>query len=628
MRKGLEGEDRLGIDERSRLRVIAGFAAFAAFAALATLAGCGGVRSHAAHVDRNPPPPEPLVERMAEPGRYGGRFVIGATASPRTFNALMSNEQNSNDVCDRLFASLTDIDNRTLADVPAIAKSWEWSADADTLTFHLRRGMRFSDGHPLTADDVQFSFDVAMDDSLDSVGKDGLSYTDRKTGRNRYYHCWAADSLTFRIATPRPNAMLLPSASSIRIMPKHVLEAAWKRGTFATAYAVSTPPGQLVTSGPWKVAEFVPDQKLVLEPNPWWFGVDARGRRLPYLDQLVFLIVRDQNAAALKFHAGDLDALDNVRPEDYAGYEAARAGEHFSLDDIGPSLNTNFLWFNLNPAKRDTAGVRTGEPAVGAVKYAWFSQPDFRRAISLAIDRDALIRGPFRGWAVPNGQLLTRGNAVWFDSTVAPPAYDPAAAKRLLAGLGLRDRDGDGVLEDAGGHPVAFTIITNADNTVRKDMATLVCDDLAKIGVHAVLSPVEMSTLVRHIRTDFGYDACMLGLGSASPPDPGMYPNVVKSSGLTHYWHVLQDRPGTPAEAKLDQLFDVVTYSHDAAERHRAYHDISTLINDQAFLIWLPTQILKIPVRSRFGNVEPAAVPHRVLWNIDRVFVRSGSGGA
>jgi peptide/nickel transport system substrate-binding protein len=593
---------------------------------VSVLAGCGsGQGTREAFVDHNPLPPDTMQVRMREPGRYGGRFVIGATASPKTFNALVANEQNSTDVCNLLFESLTGTDNVTQEDTPALARSWEWSSDGCAVTYTLRRGLRFSDGHPLTAEDVRFSFDVVMDDSLPTIGKDGLTWTDPETGRRQPFEYQALDSLTFRVRSPRPYAMMLSAIGTVRILPRHLLEGAWKSGRFASAYNIGTPPDQIVSSGPWRLAEFVPNQKVVLERNPWWYGVDARGRRLPYLDQVVFRIAKDQDAAALMFHAGDLDGLDNVRPEDYAGYEAAQQREGYRMYDIGPSLNTNFLWFNLNLAGRDSAGVRAGEPAVGRVRYAWFSNPDFRRAVSLAIDRDAIVRGPFRGFAVKNWQLLTSGNRAWNDTTIRGPDHDPEAARRILARLGLVDRNGDGVLEDAQGHAVQFTLMTNGDNTVRRDMITLIADDLAKVGIRAIPAPVEMSTLITHIRTDFQYEACLLGLGSAVPADIGMYPNVVKSSGMTHYWHVHQPRPSTPAERTLDSLFARNVYTSDPVVRHRTYHEIAEVMNRQCWFVWLPTQLLELPVRSRFGNVEPTPIPHRILWNVERIFEKSGS---
>src|SRR5262249_38651225 len=126
------------------------------------------------------------------------------------------------------------------------------------------------------------------------------------------------------------------------------------------------------------------------------------------------------------------------------------------------------------------------------------------------------------------------------------------------------------------------------------------------------------------------YDACLLGLGSAVPSDPGMGPNFWKSSGLTHYWDTEQPagRPDTRAEARIDSLFQACVGTTDLAARKRAYGQMSQIVDDECFVIWLPTQLMKIPVRSRFGNVHPSPMPHRILWNSDRIFdKRSGQAG-
>lgn len=590
-------------------------------------AGCAGRKAaDAPFVDREPLPADTMTVSMREAGVYGGRFVVGATASPKTFNGLMVNETSSNDVCAQLYTALSDINYETMQDLPLVAKSWDFSADARTVTFHLRRGLRFSDGHPITSEDVLFSFNVVMDDSLHPSSQDGLSYVDETTGQRTKFTYSAPDSYTFVVTSPRPYALMLSATGTVRIMPKHVLEKAFLAGTFASEYSVSTPPAQLVTSGPWRLKEFLPDQKVVLERNPYWFGVDARGQRLPYLDELVFVVAKDQDAASLKFHAGELDGLDNVRPEDYRAYERAQQAEKFTLHDLGPSLNSNFFWFNLNLAAGDGDGVKAGAPMVGAVKYAWFNNPVFRRAVSKAVDREALIRGPYRGFGVVNWSAMTPGNKLWYDSTLVGVDYDPEGAKQLLASLGWKDGNGDGVLEDTGGHPISFTMITNADNNMRKDMLNLLRDDLAKVGIRMIPAPVEFNTLDTHIRSDLEYDACLLGLGSAVPPDPGMGQNVWKSSGLTHYWYVRQKHPGTPQEARLDQLMAQLVYTPDLAARKQLWREMATIVSDQCWFIWLPTQVMRLPVRSRFGNVQPSIMPNRILWNIDRVFVKPGAG--
>lgn len=592
--------------------------ALAAFGFLAiVLSGCGSEPRRATSRIEQPLPADTLTQRMREVGRHGGRFVIGQTTSPKTFNPHVGSGSSTTDVTTQLFAGLVDIDYHTYEDVPLLAKSWDVSDDHLTYTFHLRRGACFSDGHPLTSEDVLFSFQVMLDDTLE------LSTRSLLRAGGVPFEVSAPDSFTFvvKLAAIQPTA--LPSIGAVRILPKHRLEAAYREGSFLSAYGTSTPPESLVTSGAWKLKAFEQDQKTVLEPNPCWVGVDAKGQRLPYLDELVFLIGKDQATIALRFHAGEIDALDNVKPEDYADFEARAKSEGYSLYDLGPSLNTNFLFFNLNLAKTSGNGRRAGEPIVGAGKYAWFANPEFRRALSLAVDREALIKGPFYGHAVKNFTLFTVANKLWHTADVRKDDYDPEQAKAILARLGFRDANGDGVLEDPQGHRVSFTIKTNGDNNVRMGMATLVQEDFKRIGVEANVQGVDFRALTTNLQDDFGYEACLLGLQTSVPPDPGMAGSVLRSDGTHHYWHPKQAKPVNAFERSLDESFEKVNATTDYAARKAAVDEIQRLLNEESIVVWLPAQIMRLPVRSRFGNVDPSIMPHRILWNADRIFEKT-----
>jgi len=592
-------------------------AACVALVAMWLLSGCGGAGTGgSAFVDHEPLPPDTMTTRMDEPGRYGGRFVAGATASAKTFNPLMANETNSNDVLNQMFVSLTDIDYRNQEDIPVLAKSWEFSNGGRTVTYHLRHGIAFSDGHPITSEDVKFCYDVVMDASDPSFHPSMRDALTMDVGGKKLPFTYSApDSYTFVVTAPATDVLMLSHVANVRIFPKHVLESAYKAGHFASSYTTATPPESLVTSGPWRLKENLENQQTVLMRNPYWMGVDQKGRRLPYLDELVFRVAKDQDVAAQMFHAGELDGLDNVKTEDYKKYTAEQKEKGFLLYDIGPSFNTNFLWFNLNRVRKPEKGKKVGDPKVDGYKFAWFSNPDFRRAMSMAVDRDAIIRGPYYGYAVKGWAIFSSGNPRWYDSTLTAPDFDPEGAKKLLDQLGLKDKNGDGVREDAAGHDVAFTMIYNGDNKLRQAMATLLQDDLAKVGVKLTPSGLDFNTLINKTRTQFDYEVCLGGLGSAVPSDPGMGPNFWKSSGLTHYWDIGQPHPETRAEARIDSLYQVNVGTTDLAVRLAAYRQMAQIMNDECFVVWLPTQLLKIPVRTRFGNVHPSPMPHRILWN-------------
>src|SRR5262245_49898701 len=587
--------------------------------ATALLSGCGGAgQAKSAYKDTVPLPAEPLVVEMAEPGTYGGRFVFAETAPPRTFNTIMANESSSYDVTDgRLYVPMLDFDNATEEMKPRLASSWEISPDGKTSTWHLRRGAAFSDGHPITSADILFSFEVYMDDTLH------VSLYDFFKPYGQKFKLSAPDSYTVVIETAGPYAMLVPVVGSVYIVPRHMLEPAYRAGRFAPAYNVNTPPESVVTSGPWKLKEYVPNEKTVLTRNPYWCGVDSKNQRLPYLDELIYLIVPNQDTAALKFEAGEVDALDDVKAENFQTYLTNQNKGNYTFYDLGPTLNTNFFWFNMNRVRDSKSGKKLGSLYADPVKYAWFVNQDFRKAVSKAIDREAIIKSVYYGYAVKNWSTMTPGNKTWYTPEVVHYDYDLEGAKKLIAGLGWKDTNGDGIVEDQQGHPVRFNLKTNSSNVMRVAMANFIKDDLAKIGIAVDVTPLEFNSLITNLRQDFQYDAILLGLQSATPPDPGMGQNVWRSSGITHYWNVKQPKPETPTEARVDQLMSENVQTNDVAERKRTWKEMQDLVNEQCFIIWLPVIQFKVPVRNRFGNVHPTIIPHRILWNIDRVFVKA-----
>ena len=577
-----------------------------------------------AYKDEIPPPAEPLIKELPAVGTYGGRFVLGETNNPRTFNGMMANETSSTDITDRLFGFLVDFNLATQQYEPGLAKSWEVTPDGVTWTFHLRKGAAFSDGHPITAEDVLFSFEVVYDETLHPAMQEML----QSEGKN--FTVTAPDPHTVVINTGKPHAGLLDALTpgSLPIIPKHVLQDPYKNGTFAAAYNVSTPPENVVTSGAWKLAQHVTNEKTVLVRNPYHYAFDQNKQRLPYLDELVLVVVPDQDAADLKFRSGGVDAVDDVKPENYRWYEENQQKGNFTLYDVGASQGTHLMWFNLNKVQppirgtKPTHGKRLGEPFVDPVKYEWFNHPDFRRAVSMAIDRDALIKGAFFGYGEKNWSQSTSSNKTWYTPDVVKHDYNPAEARKLLAGMGFRDANGDGVLEDARGNQVSFMLKTNSSNALRVSMANFIRDDLAKVGIRMTLTPIDFNTLISNIIDNFQYEAIILGFQSSVPPAPYGGQNVWRSSGESHFWFIRQQKPATALEARVDRALDEMLSTQDRAVQLDRWKEIQNILNDQAWFIWLPIQRIKVPVSNRFGNVQPSVMAHRILWNIDRVFVK------
>jgi peptide/nickel transport system substrate-binding protein len=553
--------------------------------------------------------------KVGEVGSYGGRFVTVGNTAPNTFNPVTSSSAYTVEIVTRMFVRLMRVDPVTQEETPELATAWEMASDGMSCTFHLRRGAMFSDGHPITAADVVFSLEANLDPSVNSINRDTLMMDGQP------FKFSAPDPFTVVVRAPRPNGSLVSLLQAVMIGPKHVLEPALRNGTFNSAYGVNTPPEQLVTSGAFLLKEYLPNERTVLVRNPYWFGVDAQGQRLPYLDELIFRVVPDQEATNLTFRAGEADTVARPSSADYEWYAAHQKEGEFTLYDLGPELSTWYMVFNLNRMK----GAEDREPAVGHVKYEWFKHAAFRRAISSAIDRDAMIKAIYYGNGVKSWSSSTPGDVVWATPDVPRDDYDLDRARRLLASVGMTDRDGDGLVEDARGHAVTFSLKVTANNATRVAAANFIRDDLSKLGIKVILTPVEFNTLSVNINHDLQFEAAIIG-HFRPRPGPLSAARMLRSTGNLRPWHRPQAKPDSAEQARVDWLLDHITADTDLEQRKRWWTELHTIANQQGWLIWLPVQTLKVPVRNRFKNVRPSGAfngASSVLWNADEIFIKN-----
>jgi peptide/nickel transport system substrate-binding protein len=207
-----------------------------------------------------------------------------------------------------------------------------------------------------------------------------------------------------------------------------VLEAEYRAGTLAKAWATDVDPSHVVGLGPFRLGSYRAGTAVVLERNPYYFKRDTRGDRLPYLDELRFVFAPNEDAQALRFGAGDLDVVDRMGGEQFARL-AQGPPANIAVRDLGPGLDYTFLLFNLNELPGTVPdGVR--------VRQRWFGDREFRRAVSLAIDRAAVARLVYAGRATPIGWHVTPGNRLWYNQGLHVPARSIADAKRALTAQG------------------------------------------------------------------------------------------------------------------------------------------------------------------------------------------------
>jgi peptide/nickel transport system substrate-binding protein len=562
--------------------------------------------SSVAHGAQSQAGEERMVAESAS-GRSGGRLVIAMRSEPKTLNPVLAQDAPSRDVIRCLTADLIEINRVSQKTEPALAKSWTISRDAKQYTLRLRRGLRFSDGQPFNADDVIFSFRVYLDEKVDSPQRDLLVVGGKPISVEK------VDQYTVRFEMSQPYAAAERLFDGIAILPRHLLEGVYRKGGFSDAWNVSMAPGEFAGLGPFRLKEYVPGQRIVLERNPYYWKQDKSGQRLPYLDQVVFLFVASEDAQVIRFQAGDADILTRFSAENFAVLERRQSSRHYHLDDLGAGLEYNFFFFNLNPV--DSKAL----PEI-ARKQAWFQDKRFRQAVSAAIDRDSIVRLVYNERATPLWTQVTPGNRLWTDPNIPHPAMSVAHARELLQSAGFSWKS-DGALIDSHGSPVEFSILTSSSNAQRVKIATLIQDDLSKLGINVQIASLEFHTMVDRLLTTHDYEAAVMGLVSGDA-DPTAEMNVWMSNGDTHLWHPNETQPATPWEAEVDRLMQQQLITLDYTKRKHLYDRVQEIVADELPVICLVSPNILVGASDRVGNFRPAILDPYTLWNIDQLYIQ------
>lgn len=550
---------------------------------------------------------EDLMVTSNEPGRFGGSITVAVRSDPKTLNPVLAVDEATREIIDCMNADLIHINRETQQTEPALAKSWSVSHDGRTYTLHLRRGVRFSDGQPFTADDVVFSFQLYLDETIHSSQRDLLVIGGKPIFVEKI------DDYTVRFQLAQPYAAAERIFDGLAILPKHLLESAYKSGTFAQSWGVSMPPSQFAGLGPFSLKEYVPGQHIVLERNPYYWKADRQGHRLPYIDELVFLFVPSEDAQVIRFQAGDTDLLSRFSAENFAVLQREQAAKGYKLEDMGPGLEYNFLFFNLN----DLTGKNL--PQI-AQKQAWFQDLRFRQAISAAIDREGIVRLVYNGRATPLWSQVTPGNKMWVDASLAHPSQSLDHARELLKSAGF-SWNSAGSLMDSHSQPVEFSILTSSSNAERMKMATLIQADLTQLGMNVHVVSLDFGAMVDRLLNSFDYEAAMMGLASGDA-DPTSEMNVWLSSGGTHLWDLTESKPATPWEAQMDQLMNeqLITLNH--ARRKHLYDQVQEIVAQDLPVICLASPHILIGAKDRIGNFHPAILAPYALWNVEELYVQ------
>ncbi len=488
------------------------------------------------------------------------------SGDPKTFDALHVSEDHSELVRYLTAGTLVRINRATDKVEPGLAESWKLSPDGHAVSFHLRPGLRFSDGTALTTADVARTLNTALDPKQASPKGD----TFRSEKGDPAVQIVSSQDITISYPAPKPDVERLFDGLSI-----------------VPAKSARLP----ASAGPFFVSEYRSGEYVLLARNPhYWKPAD--------LDSIRIEIQPSHDIEVARFLRGDFQLINQVDPADF---DRIAKEQPAAARNLGPSLDSEFLWFNQSPS-----------PSLPVWKRKWFTSAAFRRAVSASIRRDDIARIVFRGHAHPAAGPVSPANKFWFSDALPPLAWDPVAASRALASDGFSLSGG--VLRDREGHAVEFSLIINAGNRTREGMAAIIQADLRQIGIRINIVTLDFNSLIERISRTSQYEACLLGFTSVEI-NPTEQMNVWLSSGAQHAWWPLEKKPATLWEARIDQLEITMASEPSRALRKKALDEMQRIVVEQQPVIYLVNPDYLSAVSPRLRGVMPVAAPPQILWN-------------
>lgn len=544
-------------------------------------------------------------------GKFGGKFVTSTIGEgPKTFNPFTSTDATSSSMADMMYDGLFTSNPMTGKVVPKLAKSVEMKGNRYII--HLRKGIKWSDGVPITADDVIFTWKdiifagLGNTSTRDSMIIDGEIPTIKKI-----------DDYTVEFSIKKQFAPFLRMLS-VSIAPKHYFtkQKNWQKN-FDRFLSTNINPDTIVTSGAYRLKEYVPAQRVVFERNPNYYEINKNGQKLPYLDKIVYLIVGDLNNQILKFEAKELDEI-SLRGGDVARYKAKEYDSDYTIYNLGPDTGTMFVAINLNRRFSQQNGGK--KYFVNPKKQVWFNDVNFRKAIDYAIDRKSMVQNIANGMASPLFTAESK-NSIFYNKSLVGHERNLSIAKSYLKKSGFYYKNGK--LYDKNNNRVEFDLYTNAGNTEREALGVMVKQDLADIGMQVNFKPIEFNSLVNKITNSYDWDMIILGLtGSSLEPHNGK--NVWYSSGPLHIFNQRPvNKPVTDRlswEIKLDNIFDKAALELNFKSRKKYYDEYQRIIYNEAPIVYLYSPIRIYAIRRKFKNILPSSLSG-LTYNIEEIYI-------
>jgi peptide/nickel transport system substrate-binding protein len=551
------------------------------------------------------------------------QLVASILSDPSTFNAALNNTSPS------IFGYVAEglIGENGKGEVePALAESWEVSPDKLKITVTLKPDLKWSDGQPLTVDDVIFTYnDVYLNENIPTDIRDGL-----KIGKDRKLPTVEKlDNRRVVFTTPEPFVPFLRMLGT-SILPAHKLKASvaqMEKGPdgkpqskFMGMWGIQTKTSDLVSNGLFTLASYTPGERLIFKKNPYYWRKDNKGNQQPYIDRLIWQVVESNDTSLVQFRAGNLDTYA-VTPDFFTMLKKEEKKGDYTIYNGGPQAGTTFITFNLNQ------GTRGDTPLIDPVKTKWFNNVKFRQAVAYGIDRQRMINNIYRGLGAPQDSAISVPSPYYYSPKEGLKSYDynPKKAKQLLQSAGFKYAP-DGSLIDEDNNPVRFTLNTNSGNKIREAIGTQIKQDLGSIGINVDFNPISFDLLVDKLDSTFAWDCILIGFTGGAEPHDGI--NFWDVEGRSHIFNQ-KPSPQQPQltgwqasewEKKIYDTYVSASQEFDETKRRQLYIETQQITQEQLPCIYLVNPFSLSAVRNRIKGIDYSPLGG-AFWNLHELKV-------
>ena len=517
-----------------------------------------------------------LVFVLPSHAQTGGELHFCLHGEPKTFNPVLVDDEASENIRYLTGGVLIRLNRQSQALEPALATSWAISRDRRTITFHLRKGIHFSDGTPFSSGDVAYTMRLLMNPETHSPTGDAF-----RSGEG-----------AVQVQTPAPDVAVVTFPAPIAGLERQFDQVA--------ILSAHSPKKEMAVLGPFYLADYKAGSYVLLQKNPNYWKHDAQGRALPYIDSVRLDIQRNRDIELLRFRRGELQLINRLDAEQFDRLQHENPAV---ARNAGTGLDAEELWFNQSPAA-----------PLPEYKKAWFGTREFRKAISMAINRSDLCRIAYAGYAKPAYGPVSPSNHFWFNSSLTDPKYDPQGALRLLMQAGFHMEND--TLKDRAGNRVEFTVVTNSGNAARERIATMLQQDLSQVGIKVNVVTLDFPSLIERMTRTFDYEACILGFVNTDL-DPNSQMTLWLSSGENHQWNPNQKAPATAWEAEIDKLMSEQAAAPTDKERKAKFDRVQQIVAEEQPFIYLINMDVLLAVSTNVVGASPVVLNPPGFWNVE-----------